>query len=95
MPEKQSIGRVQLGRQGVTENFIITLKNHFEKYRNVKISVMKSAGRDRKTVKESSEKILEKLGDHFTTRVIGFTIVVKKWRKPQRFIGALKVGSIN
>ncbi len=80
----QSIGKVQLGKQGVTDNFIQTLKRHFEKYRNVKVSVMKSAGRDREKVREYTDVILEKLGNHFTARVIGFTIVLKKWRKPVR-----------
>jgi RNA-binding protein YhbY len=80
----QSIGKVQLGKQGITENFIQTLKGHFEKYKNVKVSVMKSAGRDREKVRGYAEVILEKLGNHFTARVIGFTIVLKKWRKAVR-----------
>ena len=83
MKEKQSIGKVQLGKQGVTDNFIDTLEKHFKTYKNVKVSVMKSAGRNREKVREYSEKILEKLGSHFTSRVIGFTIVLKKWRKAQ------------
>jgi RNA-binding protein YhbY len=80
----QSIGKVQLGKQGITDNFMQTLIGHFEKYRNVKVSVMKSAGRNKEKVKEYSEILLEKLGNHYTGRVVGFTIVLKKWRKPQR-----------
>ena len=80
----QSIGKVQLGKQGITNNFIQTLKGHFEKYRNVKISVMKSAGRNKEKVKQYSEILLEELGENFSARVIGFTIVLKKWRRAVR-----------
>jgi len=79
-----AIGKVQLGKQGISENFMQTLKVHFEKYKNVKVSVMNSAGREKEKVKEYSEIILEKLGNNFSARIIGFTIVLKKWRKPVR-----------
>ncbi len=82
MPEKQ--GQVQLGKQGISENFIGTLKSHFDKCKNVKISVLKSVRKNKLQVKEFSEEILEKLGKNYTARVIGFTIFVKKWRKDVR-----------
>lgn len=80
----QSIGKVQIGKNGITDNFMQTLKGHFEKYKNVKVSVMKSAGRNKEKVKEYSEILLEKLGKNFSARVIGFTIVLKKWRREVR-----------
>ena len=76
-----SISKLQLGKQGLTDNFIQTLKGHFERHNDVKISVLKSAGHEKQTVKEYSEEILKKLGEHYTARIIGFTIIVKKWRK--------------
>ncbi len=45
---------------------------------------MKAAGHDKQKVREMSDEILEKLGNNFTARVIGFTIVLKKWRKNVR-----------
>ncbi len=77
------IGRAQIGKNGLTENFFETLKSHFNKYSVVKISVLKSAGHDKKTAKGFADAILENFGNHFTARVIGFTIVLKKWRKAQ------------
>ena len=74
-----SLIRTQLGKQGITDNFISTLQNHFKKNNVVKISVLKSAGREQ--IKKYSEELLEKLGNHYTARVIGFVIVLKKWRK--------------
>ncbi len=82
MPEKQ--GQVQLGKQGVSENFIKTLKSHFNKCKNVKISVLKNVSRDKNKIKEFSDDILEKLGKNYTARIVGFTIFVKKWRRNVR-----------
>ena len=82
MPEVQK--HIQLGKQGVTDNFIKTLKSYFKNYKNVKVSVLKNAGRDKKKVKEFSDEILEKIGKNYTSKIIGFTIFLKKWRKAKR-----------
>jgi RNA-binding protein YhbY len=78
------LAQVQLGRQGITDNFIKTLKDHFKNHQNVKVSVLKSAGHNKEKIKEFSNEILEKLGKNYTAKIIGFTIVLKKWRKPVR-----------
>lgn len=79
---------VQLGKQGITENFISSLQNYFKTRQSVRISVLKSAreeGKEGKAqVKEYSEKILEKLGKNYTSKVIGFVITLKKWRREMR-----------
>jgi len=78
------IGNVQLGKQGITNNFIETLKNYFKKHENVKISALKSSTRDKNELRKISSEILDKLGKNYTSRIIGFTIVIKKWRKNVR-----------
>lgn len=82
------IGSAQIGKQGITENFISSLKNQFKRSMTVKIHVLKSArgeGKEgKKKVKEYSEKLLEKLGEKYTSKIIGFTIVLKKWRKARK-----------
>lgn len=75
---------VQLGKNGITDNFIMTLKSHFKNHENVKVAVLKSGTRDQKELKKMSDEILNKLGKNYTARVIGFTIVIKKWRKEVR-----------
>ena len=76
-----ALATIQLGKSGITENFVETLKNHFKKHDNVKISVLKSCCRDKAEIKKMSEDILEKLGKNYTAKTIGFTIAIKKWRK--------------
>ena len=72
--------QIQLGKQGVTESFIENLKGYFEKFQIVRISVLKSAGHDKIKVKEYSENILDKLGKNYKSRIVGFTIVVMKFK---------------
>ncbi|MDD5012644.1 MAG: YhbY family RNA-binding protein [Candidatus Nanoarchaeia archaeon] len=83
-----SFTEMQLGKNGLTESFIQTLKSNFEKHETVRISVLKSAGgkegRTKNTAKKYSEEMLDKLGKNYTARLIGFKIILKKWRKAQR-----------
>ena len=72
---------MQIGKNGLTDNFIQTLKCNFQTHDNVRISVLKSAGHEKEKIKEYSEKILENLGKNYTAKLIGFKIIVKKWRK--------------
>lgn len=76
--------QVQLGKQGISDNFIRTLKHNFQKYKNVKVSVLRSARENKDDVKKHAGIILEKLGEHYTAKIIGFTIALKKWKKPRR-----------
>ena len=78
------IGHIQLGKQGVTENFIQTLKDHFNNHNNVRVSVLRSCCRDKEELKKITLNILEKLGNHYTAKTIGYVIAVKRWRKEVR-----------
>jgi RNA-binding protein YhbY len=73
--------QIQLGKKKITENFIENLKRDFKKNKNIKISVLKSACRNREEIKKIKEKILENLGKNYSGRIIGFTIALKKNKK--------------
>lgn len=79
-----TIKNIQLGKQGITENFIRTLKDYFKNCKNVKISILKNATRDREEINDLSNTILDNLGRNYTSKIIGFTISIKKWRKNVR-----------
>ena len=72
---------VQLGKNGLSDNFFETLNSCFKNHMTVRVYVLKSAGHEREKVKEFGEKIIEKLGSHYTFKKIGFTLIVRKWRK--------------
>lgn len=75
---------IQLGKLGITENFIITLKGHFEKHKQVKISVLKNARKSKDDVRAYAEEILNRMGNKYTCKIIGFTIILRKWRNAVR-----------
>ena len=75
---------MQLGKNGVTEKFIGTLKGHFKNRDMVKLSILKSATRDREELKKITDEILDGLGKNYTAKRLGFTLFVKKWRKDKR-----------
>ena len=77
-------GQVQLGKQGITENFITTIRHHFNKHGNVKVHVLRSAGHNKEDIKKYAGDIIEKLGKNYTAKIIGFSIFVKKWRRAVR-----------
>ena len=74
---------IQLGKNGLTKEFLEDLKNRFEVRRveNIKVSVLKSARESRDDIKKYAKEIIDFLGEKFTSRVIGFSIFIKKWRK--------------
>ena len=75
---------MQLGKNGITENFIETLKKIFQNHDMVRLSVLKSARENREDMKKYSEEIIGKLGEKYTAKVIGFKIILKKWRKARK-----------
>lgn len=75
--------QMQLGKKGLTLEFIENIKINFKNVENIRISVLKSACRDRDELKEIKDKILSDLGNNYTGKTLGFTIILKKWRKPR------------
>ncbi len=76
---------LQLGKKGLTPEFLKAVEKRFEKRKveNIKIKVLKSARKSKEDVKKFGEILCNYLGDRFTFKVIGFSIFLKKWRKPR------------
>jgi len=75
--------QMQLGKKGLTPEFLEDIKKRFEKpaVKNLKISVLKSARESKADVKKYAEEMKNYLGDKFTYRILGFSIFFKKWRQ--------------
>lgn len=75
----------QIGKKGLTKEFIEGLAKTFKKHDLIKISVLKSALRDREALKEMAQNLCSELKalekKDFTYKAIGYTLVIKKWRK--------------
>jgi len=75
---------IQLGKKGLTDEFISDIRKRLEKHRNasLKISVLRSAReKGKEDVKKYAEDIVKKLGPSYTAKILGFSIFLKKWRK--------------
>jgi len=75
---------IQLGKKGLTEEFISDIEKRLDKHRNasLKISVLRSARENgREDVKKYADEIVEKLGSSYTAKILGFSIFLRKWRK--------------
>lgn len=79
-----AVTEMQLGKNGLTTNFLEDLKIRFKKNESIRISVLKSAGHEKAKIKEYSKQILEELGNNYTATLIGFKIILRKWRRAMR-----------
>ena len=75
---RRGLLKFQIGKNGVTDNFILTLQNAFKNHKYARISVLKSAASEREKITEIAEQIIKRLDGRFNFRVIGFTIVLMK-----------------
>jgi len=74
----------QLGKSKIDSNFIDTIKTSFKNQGTIKIKVLESQTRDREEIKkiaESLAKDIETENRRYRWRIIGFTIVLSKFRK--------------
>ncbi len=74
----------QLGKAGLTEGFIESLRLAFTKNKVAKISFLPSSTRDKEEMKKIAEEICAKLDDEkhkYIFKLIGFTLTVRRLGK--------------
>ena len=80
----RGIKKLQIGKKGLTPEFVEQLKKIFDNEQSLKIAILKSACRDKKDAKKMAEDLLDMLGRNYTYRLVGYILTVRKWRKPMR-----------
>ena len=78
---------MNVGKKGITPEFLETLRTTFKKKEIVKISLLKSFSRDREEIKQAAVKIAESIKDDrfkYIHRIIGFTIIMLKRKKHKK-----------
>lgn len=73
--------KFQIGKSGLTQGVIDSLNVNLKNHSQIRISVLKSSGRTRESMKEMAEKISEGLEYECASRVIGFTIIITRLKK--------------
>ncbi len=75
--------KFQIGKSGLTEGIIESLKLAFKNHKQVRISVLKGADRNKEKVREMGEEISVKLREgqkkhSYPYRIVGFTIIMRR-----------------
>lgn len=76
--------KVQIGKKGLTQGTIDIIQSTFTNANSVRVSLLKSATRDKDHAREIADEIVDKLGRNYKYRLIGYTIVINKFKKPVR-----------
>ena len=73
-----------MGKNGLTEAFIGQVKSICENETLIKISILKSACRDKKDAEKIGDDLVEALGKKYDYKLVGYVLTVVKYRKEQR-----------
>jgi len=79
------ISKFQIGKNGITQGVLESLLLVFKNHKQVRISMLKSSGRDRNSIEGVASEIAEKLSKDkafaYTYKIIGFTIILTRRSK--------------
>lgn len=73
---RMSIAKFQIGKEGLTQGVINALNLVLKTHNRVRISVLKSSGRDKAKVAQLAEEICSKVEKKCVTKIVGFTIIL-------------------
>ena len=78
------IKRLQIGKNKLSLSFINQVKIIFKNEEIIKISILKSACRNKKDAEKMADELVDSLGKNFTYKLIGYVLTIRKFRKPIR-----------
>ncbi|MBI3334710.1 YhbY family RNA-binding protein [Candidatus Pacearchaeota archaeon] len=74
----KGVAQFQIGKAGITPGVVIALDALLKNYKQVRVSVLKSAGRKKETMLHLAEMLNSQLTTRCVSRVIGFTIILSR-----------------
>lgn len=75
------IKRLQIGKRGLNEAFVEQVRDLFKDEEIIKISILKSACRNKPGAVKIAEELVDALGKNFVYRIVGYVLTVRKFRK--------------
>lgn len=78
MSNATPVVKFQIGKAGVNAGVITAIEAILKTHKQIRITVLKSSGRTRETIKTLSDSIINQLQTHCICRIIGFTIVLSR-----------------
>lgn len=77
-----TVAKFQIGKSGVTDGVLESLLSAFKYHKVIRVSTLKSSGRNRESIIQMAEELCSKLsastGKRFLYKIIGFTIILKR-----------------
>jgi len=70
--------KFQIGKNGLTEGAISSLNQDLRTHNQVRITVLKSAERDKEKIKLIAENITQKVDYYCNYKILGFTIILRR-----------------
>ena len=72
------VATFQIGKNGVTSGVINSLNSLLEHFKHIRISVLKASRRNRNTMKDIANSIINQLKIPCKYTIIGFTIAIRR-----------------
>jgi len=76
--------RIQIGKNGLTDSVIEQIKKVSLEEEMIKITILKSACRDKEEAKKMCDTLVDKLGKNYTYKLIGYICTLFRFRKNVR-----------
>lgn len=82
----KQIKKFQMGKNGLTPEFVGQLKHFFDKSGTefIKVEILKSCCRDKKEAEKIGLELVDALGKNYTFKLVGYVLSLRKWRKSKR-----------
>lgn len=84
MVKVREIPQLQIGKNGLTEAFVEQVRKMSQDKERMKISILKSACRDKAEAKQMCEELIEKLGKNYAYRLVGYVCTLFRFRRDVR-----------
>ena len=72
----RTVTKFQIGKNGITDGTIESLELALKNHKQIRISVLKSSGRNRESIHEMAQEIKKRLLVGSDARILGFTIIL-------------------
>ena len=80
----KQIKKLQIGKNKLSDTFIEQVKSIFKNEKLVKISILKSACRNKTEAEKIAKNLVEALGQKYNYKLVGYVLTIIKYRKAQR-----------
>jgi RNA-binding protein YhbY len=81
MVRASNVKKLQMGKNGLSPEFLEQVRKMFESTKTIRVSLLKTATRDRAHAKEIADNLISSLGTNFRYTMVGYTLIVRRSKK--------------